>query len=69
MPASTWLQVLSLMQPSKVVLAGTVTFQAGLLYAILQYNDTVFGLRQCPLVGFCAQEPRARRRRIGRVST
>ena len=57
MPASTWLQVLSLMQPSKVVLAGTVTFQAGLLYAILQYNDAIFGLQQCPLVGFCCQEP------------
>ena len=69
MPASLWLQMLNVMQPSKVVLAGTVTFQAGLLYAILQYNDTVFGLRQCPLVGFCAQEPRARRRRNGRIST
>ena len=57
MPASTWLQVLKAMQPSKVVLAGTVTFQAGLLYAILQYNDSVFGLQQCPLVGFCAQQP------------
>ena len=57
MPASLWLQMLNVMQPSKVVLAGTVTFQAGLLYAILQYNDTIFGLRQCPLVGFCAQEP------------
>ena len=45
------------MQPSKVVLAGTATFQAGLLLAILQYNDTVFGLRQCPLVAFCAQDP------------
>ena len=56
-PASTWLHMLSLMQPSKVVLAGTVTFQAGLLYAILQYNDTIFGLQQCPLVGFCCQEP------------
>ena len=57
MPASLWLQMLNVMQPSKVVIAGTVTFQAGLLHAILQYNDTVFGLRQCPLVGFCAQEP------------
>ena len=57
MPASLWLQVLNFMQPSKVVLAGTVTFQAGLLFAILQYNDSVFGLRQCPLVGFCPQEP------------
>ena len=69
MPASLWLQMLNVMQPSKVVLAGTVTFQAGLLYAILQYNDTIFGLQQCPLVGFCAQEPRARRRRSGRRST
>ena len=33
MPASLWLQLLNVMQPSKVVLAGTVTFQAGLLYA------------------------------------
>ena len=57
MPASLWLKLLNVMQPSKVVIAGTVTFQAGLLFAILQYNDTVFGLRQCPLVGFCAQEP------------
>ena len=69
MPASLWLQLLNVMQPSKVVLAGTVTFQAGLLYAILQYNDKLFGVLQCPLVGFCAQEPHARRRRIGRIST
>ena len=52
MPASLWLQMLNVMQPSKVVLAGTVTFQAGLLYAILQYNDKLFGVLQCPLVGF-----------------
>ena len=69
MPASTWLQVLSLMQPSKVVLTGTVTFQAGLLYAILQYNDAIFGLQQCPLVGFCCQEPLPQRSWSGRRST
>ena len=57
MPASLWLQIFNVMQPKKVVLAGTVTFQAGLLYAILQYNDKLFGVLQCPLVGFCAQEP------------
>ena len=57
MPASLWLQIFNVMQPKKIVLAGTVTFQAGLLYAILQYNDKLFGVLQCPLVGFCAQEP------------
>ena len=58
MPAELWLLLLNAMQPSKVVLAGTVTFQAGFLLAMLQYNETgVYGLRQCPLVGFCVQDP------------
>eukprot|EP00974_Lingulodinium_polyedra_P015510 1502017-Lingulodinium_polyedra.AAC.1 len=57
MPAGIWLQLLNLTQPSKVALAGTATFQAGLLLATLQYNDTGFGLRQCPLVASCAQDP------------
>ena len=35
MPANLWLQMLNVMQPSKVVIAGTVTFQAGLMHAIL----------------------------------
>ena len=59
MAASLWSLVLNAMQPSKVVLAGTVTFQAGFLLAMLQYNESVYGLgaAACPLVGFCAQEP------------
>ena len=55
--ASTWLQVLNAVGPSKVVLAGPIQFQAGLLQAVLQYNDSRFGLSQSSLVAFCAGFP------------
>ena len=57
MPAKLWLQVFYAMQPGKVVVAGTVSGQAGLMLAILRYNESVWGLSQCSLVGFCPKEP------------
>eukprot|EP00969_Alexandrium_andersonii_P334615 14787524-Alexandrium_andersonii.AAC.1 len=43
--------------PSRVILVGTVAFQAGLIAAVLQYNDMRVGVDGCPLVGYCAQPP------------
>ena len=57
MPAQLWTQVFHAVQPSKVVVAGTVSCQAGLMLAILRYNESVWGLSQCSLVGFCPKEP------------
>ena len=53
MAAQTWLQLLRVMAPSQVVLAGSVTFQVGILVAVLQHNDARFGLSLCSLVAFC----------------
>ncbi len=54
LPSAAWMAVLSSCDPCRVVLAGPITFQAGLVLAVLKYNDTRFGLGSCPLVAFCA---------------
>jgi hypothetical protein len=57
MSASAWTKLLTATAPTRVILAAPVTFQAGLLMGVLQYNDARFGLTPCPLLGFCVQPP------------
>ena len=48
----TWTKLLESLAPRVVVLCGSVHLQPGLLYSVLSYNDTRFGLGVCELIGF-----------------
>ena len=48
----TWTKLLESLAPSLVALCGSVHLQPGLLYSVLSYNDTRFGLGVCELIGF-----------------
>lgn len=57
MSPQAWTAILNILSPTRVVLAGALTFEAGLLIALPKYNDARFGLNKCPLVAFCAELP------------
>ena len=63
LPAQAWLSLLGGMSPTRVVLAGPLTCQAGLLVAIMQHNDARFGFEPCPLVAFGVDLPPGPRER------
>lgn len=55
--AEAWLAILNGFTPTQVVCAGPVTFQAGLISGLLQYNDQRFGLGLTTLIAFIASRP------------
>ena len=57
LPSQSWFSLLSSLCPTRVVLAGPVTCQAGLLIAILRHNDARLGFDPCTLVGFSVELP------------
>ena len=57
MTVPSWMALLQPLSPSKVVLVGYITFQAGLISAMLRYNDRRFGLGLAHLVAFCPTTP------------
>ena len=61
MTVPSWMALLQPLSPSKVVLVGSITFQAGLISAMLRYNDRRFGLGLAHLVAFCPTIPSEQR--------
>ena len=57
--SQAWLSLFNTTTPSTVIIAAPITFQAGLLVAIMQYNDSQFGLGACQLVACCVEPPPA----------
>lgn len=44
--------ILNILSLTRMVIAGALTFQDGLPFALLKYNGARFGWSTCPLVAF-----------------